>query len=198
MRRAACAFFWMALGSWAQPAIAQNVVVEPPPPPPQAPPPPPAAPPPPPGPPPSTTPPSEEREAENALYVEALGAALFYSVNYERLFGDFSLRAGIGAFATNGSTWLGIPVMVNFLGIGSKKHIFEVGAGVSIQYLNDSSGVLGFNSSPGTPQVLGVATLGYRLQPPKGGFMFRAGVAPLFGAGAFIPWPYLAIGASFR
>jgi hypothetical protein len=184
----------IALGSWAQTANAQDVVVEaPPPPPPQA-----APPPGPPPPPPSAAPPGDERAALNALYVEFLGAGLFYSLNYERIFGDFSARVGVGAFSSGGTTWVGIPVTVNFLGIGTKRHIFEVGAGVSIQYFNTGSDTLNVSASAGVPQVLGTVVLGYRLQPPNGGFMFRAGVSPLFGEGGFIPWPYIALGASFR
>src|SRR5690242_3450964 len=33
--------------------------------------------------------PEKERSAKNAIYVEGLGAGGLYSVNYERVFGDF-------------------------------------------------------------------------------------------------------------
>src|SRR4051812_37775327 len=43
--------------------------------------------------------PAKEREAKNAVYVEGLGAGLFYSVNYERVFGDFAPRIGFSYFS---------------------------------------------------------------------------------------------------
>jgi hypothetical protein len=200
-RRAVGAWLCVMIGSSTTAARAQDVVVQPPStPPPSAPEPaPPAALPPPPAEPPS----ADEREARNALYVEALGPALFYSVNYERAIADFALRIGVGAFSSGDSSWLGVPVTLSYIGIGSKKHIFEAGAGVSIQYFSGGSDTLNFNAGAGSAQVLGTVILGYRLQPPKGGFMLRAGVAPLFGQGSgsgfvFIPWPYLSFGAAFR
>jgi hypothetical protein len=190
----------VAIGSYATAAKAQDVVVQPPAAPPQTAP-EPAAPPPPLPPPPPPAP--EEREAQNALYVEALGPALYYSVNYERDVGDVAVRVGAGAFSSGGSSWLGVPITLSYIGIGSKKHIFEAGAGVSIQYASGGSDALNLNVTPNSAQILGTVILGYRLQPPRGGFMLRAGVSPVFGQGSptgftFIPWPYVSFGATFR
>src|SRR5437870_3438624 len=83
-------------------------------------------------------PPNQERTAFNGLYVEGLGPAFFYSFNYDRIISDIAVRVGIGYFSVsatgpNGETshayWLAIPFDVNYVGIGSKKHIFEIGAG---------------------------------------------------------------------
>jgi hypothetical protein len=139
----------------------------------------------------------EERTAVNVFYVEGLGAALFYSVNYERAFGDVSGRIGAGYYAVNGSSWLGVPITLSYLGIGSKKHMFEIGAGVSIHHFTDASNPVGLNSSNSDTFVFGTVILGYRMQPPKGGFLLRAGISPLFNGDAFVPWPYLALGATF-
>jgi hypothetical protein len=173
---------------------------EPPPPPP---PPPPARPAPPEGravevePPPPT-----ERTANNALYIEALGAGLFYSLNYDHAFGAIAPRVGIGYFAVSGASWVSLPVTVSYLGIGGLKHMFEVGAGVSINYFSASVSFAGAGSSSASAtDVYGVVILGYRYQPPDGGFFLRAGVSPIFGGGAsggfFLPWPHLGLGATF-
>src|SRR5687767_15330605 len=38
---------------------------------------------------------------------------------------------------------------------------------------------------------------GYRLQPAKGGFMFRAAIIPIFGDGDFIPY-YAGVSFGYR
>jgi hypothetical protein len=173
----------------------------PPPPPPAGPPvaPPPPPPPPPEPPPPPPAPPLEpaEREAPNAFYIEGLGPALVYSVNYERAISDVALRVGVGYYAAGGSSWLGVPITVSYLGIGSKKHMFEIGAGVSIQHTNDGSDIESLNRNGDQTFIVGTAIFGYRLEPPKGGFVLRAGLSPVFNGSAFIPLPYVALGAAF-
>jgi|SRR5579859_1281666 len=172
---------------------------EPPPPPP---PPPPARPAPPEGRlEPAEPPPPTERTANNALYVELLGAGLFYSLNYDHAFGPIAPRIGLGYFAINGASWVSIPVTVSYLGIGGLKHMFEVGAGVSINTFSAGVSFAGAGSSASATDVYGVVVLGYRYQPPDGGFFLRAGVSPIFGGGAnsafFLPWPHLGLGATF-
>ncbi len=171
---------------------------------------------PPPPPPEPTT-----RTANNALYVEGLGQGLFYSINYDRAFGDFAARVGLGyiSFTDHSSSFtdcsssstsctstpvsttasfLTIPLSVSYLGIGSKKHIFEVGAGMTILHVSaDASGLFVDNNGKGSSTtVLGDIILGYRLQPPNGGFFLRAGLSPLISRYGFWPWPYLGIGAT--
>jgi hypothetical protein len=195
--------FALSLLGWESVARAQNGGLQPLPPPQNTAPAPPATSSPPPAAPaeaapPAPPPPAEpsERLAPNAAYVEALGASLFYSLNIDHAWGDVSGRVGIGAFSTGGTTWIGVPITISYLGIGSKKHMFEIGGGVSIQYFNTTTSQL-IVSSTGAAVVLGTVIVGYRLQPPKGGFVLRAGFSPLFGAGGFIPWPHFAIGAAF-
>lgn len=150
----------------------------------------------------------EERTANNALYVEGLGPGLFYSLNYERDFDNvFGIRAGIdyisiGATAADGSsanaTFLAIPVTFSYLGIGSLKHIFEVGAGGTLLYASASANTVGGSSGGSGVGGIGTLILGYRYQPPHGGFMFRGGIAPLITSyGTFLPWPYVSLGAAF-
>lgn len=176
------------------------------------------APPPPPPPPAPATPapaaapaapaPSEaptERSANNALYIELLGPGLLYSLNYDHAFGPVAARVGIeywslsasGGSGSSSATFLSFPVTVSYLGIGSLKHIFEVGAGAEITYFGGSASVLGASSSGSAVTAWGTLILGYRYQPPDGGFFLRAGISPLIGSGFFLPWPYVGLGATF-
>ncbi|HEX8792577.1 MAG TPA: hypothetical protein VF765_16630 [Polyangiaceae bacterium] len=150
-----------------------------------------------------------ERTANNALYVELLGPGLLYSLNYDRAIGPIGARIGIeywslSASNANGSsasvTWLNVPITVSYLGIGSLKHMFEVGAGVDISYFGGSASILGASGGSASGSAVtawGTVILGYRYQPPDGGFFLRAGIDPLIGSGFFLPWPYVGLGATF-
>ncbi len=153
---------------------------------------------------------THKRTANNALYVELLGAALFYSLNYDRRIGDIALRAGImywsvsssaiapdGSLTTASVSWTGIPLSVSYVGIGSKKHSFEIGGGVTIHHFGGSVDTLGVSSSGSATKVLGHLILGYRLQPTDTGFFLRAGLTPIIGSGLFLPWPHVGLGATF-
>ncbi len=159
----------------------------------------------------------EERTAKNVLYIEGGGPALLYSLNYERTFGDFSGRIGLMYFSVSASgessdgssggsasaAFLGVPLEVNYLGIGSKKNMLELGIGATIFHAGEGASAFGAGSktsaSAGATWVWPNAIVGYRYQPPDGGFVFRAGLAPMVAPGliAFIPLPYLALGGAF-
>lgn len=149
---------------------------------------------------------ADEREANNALYVELLGASLFYSINYDRRIGDLAIRAGLMYFSVSSGTtasgdsasasWLGFPISVMY-NIGSIKHSFEVGAGITIHHFGGSVNTLGVESSDSATLVLGHGILGYRFQPPRTGFFLRAGLSPIVGSGVFLPWPHVGLGATF-
>ncbi|MES1174892.1 MAG: hypothetical protein ABUL62_11245 [Myxococcales bacterium] len=182
----------------------------------------PALPPPPPGgyppPPPGGYPPPPpgyygpqaptERTANNSIYIEGLGPGILYSLNYDRNFGDFAGRVGfsyLGVSARAGSSeshasLITVPLTVTYLGIGSKKNMFEMGGGVTIVHASAGANSFAFSDSKTNDTatlLLGNLVFGYRLQPPDGGFMLRVGLSPIFGAGAFIPLPYLALGGTF-
>ncbi len=149
---------------------------------------------------------NEERTALNSLYVEGLGPGFFYAFNYERIVSDIAIRAGIGYLSISASSgtgdsasayWLSIPLDINYIGIGSKKHIFELGAGATIVSVGAGASSLGVESSGSATLVYGHMNIGYRLQPPTGGFMLRTGISPIIGSGVFLPWPYIALGATF-
>jgi hypothetical protein len=157
----------------------------------------------------------EERSANNAVYIEGLGPALFYSINYDRSFGDFAARVGFGylsvsAGASSGSSgasasasFFSVPITVSYLGIGSKRNMLELGAGATIFHVG--AGASGFDTSSSSSAsgsstfVLPVGVVGYRFQPPGGGFVLRTGLSPVFAGSSIpvLPWPYLALGGAF-
>jgi hypothetical protein len=130
----------------------------------------------------------------NAIYVEAGGNAGLFSVNYERMLtGQVAARVGLAALGGGGgdneTSIFIVPVMVSYLaGRGVGKAEIGVGGGYS-------SGQLDFGElgDVGLDGGYATATLGYRLQRPDGGFVFRIGFTPLLINGDVWPW----IGASF-
>jgi hypothetical protein len=172
-------------------------------------------------PPPSASEPEEERSANNALYLEGLGPGLFYSVNYDRSFGDFAGRVGFGYVSlsatstddtgsgmvqqTTASAGLfTIPITVSYLGIGSKKNMLELGLGATILHVGAGVSTIdaktdSSSSNASATVVLPVAIVGYRYQPPHGGFVFRGGLSPIFAGSSIpvLPWPYVALGGAF-
>lgn len=150
------------------------------------------------------------KTAANALYVEALGNAGMYSLNYERLFlRQVALRVGfsfvtMGASASSGGSTVSsrvsllmIPVMANYIGIGNERHHLELGGGIVLANVSGSS-TSGTASVSGSGfGVLGTVTTGYRYQPLSGGFLFRAGFTPFFGRGGFQAWGGFSLGGAF-
>jgi hypothetical protein len=160
----------------------------------------------------------EERTANNALYLEGLGPGLIYSVNYDRTFGDFAARVGFGYISvsatatsstgmtqeTASASLFTIPITLSYLGIGSKQNMLELGLGATILHAGAGATTFDVNSSTtangSATLVLPDAIIGYRFQPPHGGFLFRAGLSPIVIAAGSIPvfpWPYVALGGTF-
>jgi hypothetical protein len=159
----------------------------------------------------------EERTANNALYAEGLGAGLFYSLNYERSFGDFAGRIGFGYLSVSASSSdpngqesssasasiFTVPLTISYLGIGTKTNIFELGAGATILHVGEGASFVDTDSSStasgSTTLVLPHVVVGYRHMPPDGGFLFKAGVTALVAGDSIpvLPWPYVAFGAAF-
>ena len=155
-----------------------------------------------------------ERTAKNAIYVEGLGTGFFYSLNYERVFGEFAPRIGFGYMSVSASapsasgtgmdsahtSFVSIPMSVSYLGIGSLNHMFEVGAGATIAMVGEGATAINVSASGSTTMVLGTVTAGYRYQPADGGFLFRGGLNAIIGGSGdwpVLPWPYIALGGTF-
>ncbi len=147
------------------------------------------------------------RTANNVLYVELAGNGGIYSINYERFFTDnINARVGFGYISLSASggsssghaSILFIPLTANYMGIGSADHKLELGLGPL--FVNASAGASGVGGTAAHASgfaVAGTATIGYRYVPHDGGFNFKLGFTPIFGAGGFLPWGGLGLGAVF-
>jgi len=160
----------------------------------------------------------DDRSANNSIFIEGGGPGLAYSLNYERIFeNDFGLRVGFSylsvsataASASASATVWTVPVLANYVGLSSGNHALELGGGATIVGFSGAATGFGYAASGSGPAVLGTAILGYRRQPPNGGFQFRVGIEALVGKGlalsessrdpdrvGVMPWMYLSLGFS--
>jgi hypothetical protein len=129
--------------------------------------------------------------AKNTIYLEGGGPAGVYSVNYERRISDINLRAGFSYWGNSYFSLTAIPLGVNYIGIGGTHSHLELGGGATIVVINGDS-FLGDSAG-----AFGWGLVGYRLQPPDGGFNFRVGALPLIGDFGVYPYGYLSFGATF-
>jgi hypothetical protein len=99
-------------------------------------------------------------------------------------FGGFSLTTRDFNNERTRTTVIFIPVGLNYLIGKNTNNYFEVGAGVTpvITNTNSSEGDGNFSST------FGHINFGYRLQPQKSGFTFRAFITPVFGNFGFLPY----------
>lgn len=142
------------------------------------------------------------RDRSQAVYVEVLGNGLIYSFNYDTRFGQsikgLGGRAGIGHLAIDGSRLTTFPFLINYL-FGKDKHYFEVGAGATLITASTNSSDFGpIGSREKGSTFIGTMSFGYRLEPQQGGFLFRAGITPIFDRTSFFPfWPQVSLGYAF-
>ena len=128
-----------------------------------------------------------------------LGGPGLASFNYDMRFGPkqdgFGGRVGIGGFTIAHEGVIFIPIGLNYLIGKDGKNYFEIGGGVTPLI---ASG--GFTSNgKNFTTTFGHALFGYRMQPPNGGFVFRAFVSPVFGSGFFVPyWAGVSFGYMFE
>jgi hypothetical protein len=162
------------------------------------------------------------KPAPNSVFLEGMGAGLFYSVNYERrVIDDLGVRAGFsyltlstsasagGTTASSSASYLTIPITASYLGVRGRRSGLELGGGMTLAYTSAaaSSGLTAAADSGMT--VFGSAMVGYRLHPvDHAGFQFRVGVMALAAKGlsfsnpdpesfGVLPWFYLSAGAGF-
>lgn len=128
-----------------------------------------------------------QQTAAKSMYFE-LGGPGLASINFDTRFGPreggLGGRIGFGGFSIDGSSVVFVPVGLNYLIGKETKHYFELGGGVtpiiaSGDFTNDGST---FTST------FGHLNFGYRLQPQKSGFTFRAFITPIFGEFGFLPY----------
>lgn len=148
-----------------------------------------------------------------AIFFELGGHSIFFGFNYDARFNKkpdgLGGRVGIGYMAVSEARFFSLPVALNYL-MGKDGKYFEMGAGATLLTLGDREysgtytelGYTGPNRSNRT-KLLGNISFGFRRQPLNGGFMFRAGVAPVFGleddkSFFFFPFlPYISFGYAF-
>lgn len=146
---------------------------------------------------------TEGRSSTKAAYVEGLGNGLVMSFNFDTRFGEqptgLGARIGIGGMSIGEFSLITIPAGINYLA-GKNGKYFEAGLGITYS----SAGFLDYDLDQ-TP-VIGTMTFGYRSQPVDGGFTWRIGLTPVFGAQNradgggifFIPWwAHISAGYSF-
>jgi hypothetical protein len=158
------------------------------------------------------------RTAKNSVFLELLGNALVYSLNYERFsaerrvndgFATVSLRAGFGLLVWHDSslenrlpdnTELVFPLILNGY-FGSPEIKVQLGAGATV-FINSSEAGIRFeppiqSSSgylKGNARVMGTLVLGARNLPLGGGFSLGVAFTPLFDAQGFFPWGGVNVG----
>jgi hypothetical protein len=150
-------------------------------------------------------------QAAKSIYVE-LGGAGLASVNFDMRFNNkedgLGFRAGIGGFSISTSDYIGgngssrssvvtLPLGLTYLLGKDQKNYFELGAGITPVFASNSNTYDGSTSSDEFNSTFGHLYFGYRLQPAKGGFLFRAGITPVFGKGYFIPY-YFGISFGYK
>lgn len=146
---------------------------------------------------------AQPEPAKHAVYLEGLGNAGLYSVNYDRRFTpSLSLRGGISVVgATDQQTGqevslLIVPVTLNYLA-GGPNHSLEMGVGplFAAGSVDDLETTSDSEISSGLAGV--TSTFGYRYQPARGGFVFRAGLIPFYSANEFQLWAGISVGLAF-
>ena len=130
-------------------------------------------------------------QAAKSVFFE-LGGPGIASFNFDTRFGPredgFGGRVGVGGFSIGGSGAVFVPIALNHLFGKDGKNYFELGAGVTPVFASgdltddDDNEDLNFSST------FGHLNFGYRLQPQKGGFTFRAFISPIFGSWGFFPY----------
>ena len=151
----------------------------------------------------------DAQTAAKSVYAE-LGGAGLASVNFDmRLqqkedglgfrvgIGGFSVRLDNGFGQTDRSGILTIPLELNYLLGKDHHHYFEMGAGATIVSLSNTNNSNGINTNDQFSSTFGHLYFGYRLQPADGGFLFRAGITPVFGKGYFVPY-YAGISFGYK
>lgn len=124
-------------------------------------------------------------QAAKSIYFE-LGGPGLASFNFDTRFSPkedgIGGRIGFGGFSVEGDGAVFVPIGINYLLGKDTKNYFEIGAGLTPVFVSDGSGDGDFT------ETFGHLIFGYRMQPLKGGFTFRAFICPVFNGNGFIPY----------
>lgn len=123
-------------------------------------------------------------------------ASLNFDTRFNGTNSGIGARVGLGGIKTKEFGLLMIPAGINYLITKDQKNCLELGAGIT--YVNFSSDLSEDDSNESILEgTFGHLWLGYRLQPIDDGISFRAGICPIFGSGAFIPY-YAGISLGYK
>lgn len=136
-----------------------------------------------------------QAQSAKAVFAEAGGPGLA-SINFDTRFSGKEAgiggRIGMGGFMIEGEGAIFIPLTLNYIIGKDSANYFEIGAGATFVPSSSATEEGPFKSTSGH------LNFGYRYQPAKGGFFFRATINPVFGKNFF--WPYyggVSIGYKF-
>ncbi len=138
--------------------------------------------------------------AAKSIYFELGGpglASMNYDMRLQKKEDGIGFRVGIGGFKVDGQSALFVPLGLTYLLGKDQKNYFEVGAGATIVSITDSYKDGYSSSSDNFSTTFGHMYFGYRLQPKNGGFLFRAGITPIFNKDGFIPY-YAGISFGYK
>ena len=137
-------------------------------------------------------------QARNTAYLELGGNGIIPTVNYERQFRDtwhwrvgFSVVSGEDSDGDSDVTYV-LPVMVGRINNPNGNHHLETAAG--LLFVTGDSQDLFDEEDEEINNVAGTVTIGYRYQKPGRGFVFRAGLTPIFDTSDILPWAGVSFG----
>lgn len=146
--------------------------------------------------------PDANTTASNAVYLEVGGPAILYSINYDRMVSTFfGFRVGISNIPSSSYLEDGVlntltfPIFLNWFPGASSQSSYgmEFDAGLVIQ---SGKFILDYPDITAQGSFFSVG-VGYRYQPPDGGFLFRITLTPLFFSDQIFAWCGVSLGATF-
>jgi hypothetical protein len=152
-----------------------------------------------------------QRSFNHVVFGEGGGAAVMGSINYDMRFSKKSpdglgIRAGFGLVLGSEKIYFGSeyaydntnaqPVALaglNYLSAHKNSpHAFELG--LSMMYASEKTFFLEWGNAEVKDRWIPSAAIGYRRQPIKSGFLWRADFTPFLLDGTIYPWLGLSIG----
>ncbi len=158
---------------------------------------------------------------EKVAFVELLGAAGLYSINYdmrtakgvrngwgfrvgfERIVSNFKDSVA-GVIENSRIKFTAIPIVLNYL-FGKRKGFLELGVGATyFKFKGEATSITTveryqeetFRQSFGS--IIGSFNIGYRHVPYKNGFMYRVALTPLLIEDTFVPFIGIGLGYHFN
>jgi hypothetical protein len=137
----------------------------------------------------------------DAVYLEAFGQGLLYSVNYDHRFTEHvGARVGATYFRWSESgqsprTVAAVPILGEWL-LGSRGRYLEVAAGVLIAHGRLISRLSSVHRE-GDLVIIVTGAIGLRYQPSDNGLLFRLTAIPFIDRGDALLWPGLSVGYAF-